>query len=72
VAPGGVLKLEGSFRDGAMRFEGKTPVSGKPDRWEKLTFTPMEGGRVHQFWQQSNDSGKTWITSFDGIYTPKR
>lgn len=25
---------------------------------EKLTFTPMPGGRVHQVWVQSNDDGK--------------
>jgi hypothetical protein len=24
--------------------------------------------RVHQFWQQSADEGKTWTAAFDGIY----
>jgi hypothetical protein len=72
VAPGSVMKLEGTFRDGAMRFEGKTMIPGQGERWDKLTFTPMEEGRVHQFWQQSTDAGKTWTTSFDGIYSPKR
>lgn len=72
VAPGRVLKLEGTFSEGAMRFEGKTPVPGQGDRWDKLTFTTMDGGRVRQVWEQSADGGKTWTTSFDGIYSPKK
>ena len=73
VAPAGVTRLQGTFRDGAMRFEGSIPQpGGAPDRLDKLTFTPMDGGRVHQFWVQSTDGGKTWTTSFDGIYTPRK
>jgi len=72
VAPGGSFKLQGTFREGAMRFEGRLPRSGAPDRLDKLTFTPMDGGRVHQYWEQSLDAGKTWVVSFDGIYSPRR
>ena len=70
--PAGVLKLQGTFHDGGMRYEGTTPVAGGRERMEKLTFTPMEGGRVHQYWVQSSDGGKTWTTSFDGIYSPRK
>ena len=72
VAPGGAFKLEGTFRDGAMRFEGRVPRPGAADRLDKLTFTPLEGGRVRQYWEQSLDGGKTWTVSFDGIYTPRK
>jgi tetratricopeptide (TPR) repeat protein len=72
VAPGGSFKLEGTFHDGAMRFEGKVPRAGAPDRMDKLTFTPLEGGRVRQYWEQSLDGGKTWTVSFDGTYTPRK
>ena len=72
VAPGGSFKLQGTFHDGAMRFAGRVPRAGAPDRMDKLTFTPMDGGRVHQFWEQSTDDGKTWSVAFDGIYSPRK
>jgi tetratricopeptide (TPR) repeat protein len=72
IAPTGVIKMRGEWRDGAMRFESRTPVPGQPDQLAKLTFTPMEGGRVHQFWVRSTDGGKTWTTMFDGIYSPRK
>ena len=72
VAPAGVLKLQGTFHDGAIRYESTTALAGGGERRDKLTFTPMEGGRVHQFWVQSTDGGKTWTTSFDGVYSPRK
>jgi hypothetical protein len=71
-ATGNVLKLQGSFRDGAMRFEGTTPHPGGTNTLEKLTFTPLPQGRVHQFWEQSSDGGQTWKVAFDGIYSPSK
>jgi hypothetical protein len=32
----------------------------------------MPGGRVRQFLEDSKDNGKTWTTSYDGIYTRKK
>jgi hypothetical protein len=31
----------------------------------------MENGKVHQFWEQARDDGKTWTVAFDGIYLPR-
>lgn len=72
MSAGALLKLEGTVRDGAMRYEGVTPQPDGGKRLEKLTFTPMSEGRVHQFWEQSSDGGKTWTPAFDGIYIPKK
>src|SRR5207237_74173 len=71
LSAGSVLKLEGSVKDGEMRYEGATPrPSGEPIL-NKLTFTPLGEHRVHQVWVQSRDGGKTWTNAFDGIYVPK-
>ena len=41
-------------------LKARLPRPGAADRLDKLTFTPMESGRVHQYWEQSLDGGKTW------------
>jgi len=35
---------------------------------ERITWTPQPDGSVRQWWETSNDDGKTWSTSFDGRY----
>jgi len=72
MSAGSTLKFEGTFHDGALHYEGLTPLPGGAKRQEKLTFTPLPQDRVHQVWEQSTDGGKTWITAFDGIYVPKK
>jgi hypothetical protein len=42
-------------------------ADGKPV-WERMRFTPMSHGRVHQYIDTSPD-GKKWTAAFDGIYT---
>ena len=32
-------------------------------------WTPLEDGRVRQFFEQSNDGGETWAAWFEGFYT---
>jgi tetratricopeptide (TPR) repeat protein len=71
MSAGNVLKFEGEFKDGAMRYRGETPRRNGPPMQERLTFTPLDGKRVHQYWEQSTD-GKTWTVAFDGIYVPKK
>ena len=66
LAGGNVLKLEGEFRDGAMRLEGV-----RQSTIDRITFTPLEGHRVRQVWDRSTDGGKTWSVSFDGVYVAK-
>jgi hypothetical protein len=65
---GNVLELYGEFKDGAMRLTGEKhgPKGGKII--DRITFFPLEGGRVRQLWESSQDEGKTWNTVFDGLY----
>jgi hypothetical protein len=72
MSSGGILKFEGALRDGAMHYEGITVGPMGKKILEKLTFTPMPSNRVHQVWERSTDDGKTWSTTFDGIYLPKK
>ncbi|HYW53919.1 MAG TPA: hypothetical protein VE826_08115 [Dongiaceae bacterium] len=68
---GGILYLDGGLRDGSMILSGKRIGRlGKPVT-DRITYTPRPDGTVRQWWQVSRDDGKTWATSFDGIYHRK-
>jgi hypothetical protein len=45
-----------------------TDAAGKPLLY-RMRFSPLPGGRVRQFIQQSMDGGSTWSLSFDGYYS---
>ncbi len=67
-AGGNTSSFTGEFKDGAMRFEGVwTNRNGTTSRM-KMTFTPLEDGRVRQYIEQSLDEGATWNVWFDGFY----
>ena len=68
---GGALRYEGSFRDGAMRFEGETVANGKKT-FHRLTFSKNDDGTVRQFAEISNDQGKTWTVSYDFKYVKSK
>ena len=65
------IHIEGGLEDGKMRLVGEliggdgsaTPFRG--------TWTPLDDGRVRQFFEQSTDEGKTWTPWFDGYYARK-
>ena len=65
---GGVLRLDGDLVDGAICYAGETPLPDGGRQQERLSFTPLDDGRVRQFWQQSADRGATWTVAFDGLY----
>lgn len=69
---GNVLELYGEFKDGAMRLTGEKLGPNGAKIINKLTFFPLEGGRVRQLWESSRDDGKTWNTVFDGLYIRKK
>jgi hypothetical protein len=69
---GNVLELNGEFKDGAMRLAGEKPGPNGGKIVTKLTFFPLEGDRVRQLWESSQDGGKTWVIVFDGLYTRKK
>lgn len=63
-ADGEVLRLEGGLVDGKMVL-ASPPRGAHVDR---ITWTPNKDGSVRQFWQTSEDGGKTWAAAFDGLY----
>jgi len=69
---GNALEFYGEFKDGAMRLVGEKPGPNGAKIINKLTFFPLEGGRVRQLWESSQDGGQTWTTVFDGLYIRKK
>lgn len=68
---GGLLVLEGRFTEGRMVLEGEQPgADGKPVK-NRITWTPLAGGKVRQQWDASVDGGKSWTVAFDGIYSKR-
>ncbi len=68
TAAGTPMPMSGGLVDGAMRLQ--SPPGVKPlNRW---TWSKLEGGKVRQHAEQSNDDGATWTTVFDGIYVKSK
>lgn len=69
-AQGGVLDISGSVRgDGSLLMTGTmNPVTGTghPSR---MILMPIEGGGVRQVFETSDDEGRTWRQTFEGIYS---
>ena len=67
------LHLRGGLVDGRMVLSGQqpkaNPQTGLTQR-ERITWTPNADGSVRQLWETSDDDGKTWGVSFDGLYRP--
>jgi hypothetical protein len=64
-----LLQLDGGLVGNRMELTGETVGDdGKPVR-QRITWEPLDGGRVRQLWETSADAGATWSVAFDGIYT---
>jgi hypothetical protein len=59
---GGILLLDGAYRDGAMVLEGIDA-----DARQRITWTVEDEG-VRQLWETSKDDGESWTVAFDGRY----
>ena len=68
---GGLLHLIGGLQDGKMVLEGTTVGPNRQTTQHRVTWTPMDDGRVRQFWESSTDGGTTWTVAFDGYYSRK-
>lgn len=68
VGSGGVLELSGGLENGAMVMKGEGVGANGAKIVNRITWTPNADGTVRQHWETSNDEGKTWTTSFDGLY----
>ena len=67
---GGLHEYSGTFRDGAMRYEGSMPGGpNSPGRTTfRVTFYPFPPDSVRQHGENLQADG-TWATSYDLIYT---
>jgi len=65
---GAVLRLSGGLHEGRMVLSGTSSSNAARQR---ITWTPLDGGRVRQHWETSDDGGRTWKTAFDGTYSPR-
>ena len=66
---GTLLLLDGAFQGGKMILSGVTRSAGGASTQQRITWTPLQGGKVRQLWESSEDGGKTWSVVFDGEYT---
>ena len=66
---GGVLRLAGQRDGAAMVLRGTAPNGLGRSQVQRITWSPLPGGRVRQLWETSDD-GVQWKTSFDGEYRP--
>jgi hypothetical protein len=73
VGFGTVLEMEGELRDGTMILQGPLQYVGQNrETLLRGTWTPLPGGRLRQFFEESDDGGKTWKPWFDGYYSPRK
>lgn len=61
----------GGLVDGKMVVVANTIIAGKKTL-AKMTFSKLPNGDVRQFGENSTDEGKTWVTTFDFIYSRKK
>jgi len=67
---GSQITIRGGLQGKSMLLDGMIHyvASGKSARF-RGTWTPLEGGRVRQFLEESPDAGKTWKPWFEGFYS---
>lgn len=70
-ASGGLLLLEGAFKDGKMVLEGEQKQADGKTVLNRITWTPLDAGKVRQRWDTTTDGGKNWTVQFDGIYAKR-
>jgi hypothetical protein len=69
-AGGGQINIRGGITDAGMLLTGQIHYAsnGTTAPFRGL-WTLQPDGRVRQFFEQSNDNGKTWEPWFEGFYT---
>jgi hypothetical protein len=72
-AAGTQINIRGGMTDEGMAMEGTIhSVSTGTTAPFRALWTPLPDGRVRQYFEQSNDGGKTWTPWFEGFYTRKK
>lgn len=67
---GGHLFLSGGLQNGSMQLTGPGRNAKGEEITHRITWTPLDDGRVRQHWQTSAD-GEQWNDAFDGYYQRK-
>jgi hypothetical protein len=67
---GTLLPLEGNRQGHAVVLLGFHIGADKRVELHRTSWTPLEGGRVHQLWDFSADGGKTWEINYEGFLRP--
>ena len=71
-ASGSQIHIRGGLTDDGMLLTGTIHYVGNNTTAPfRGLWTPLEDGRVRQFFEQSNDGGETWQPWFEGFYTRK-
>jgi hypothetical protein len=71
-ASGSQINIRGGLSDEGMLMIGTIHyVANNTTMPFRALFTLLPDGRVRQFFEQSNDDGKTWVSWFEGFYTRK-
>lgn len=69
-ASGSQINIRGGLTDEGMLLVGTIHyvATGQTLPFRAL-WTPLDDGRVRQFFEHSNDGGETWVSWFEGFYT---
>lgn len=67
---GSQINIRGGMTDDGMAMEGTIYyVSSGTSTPFRALWTPLDDGRVRQYFEHSSDGGETWISWFEGFYT---
>ncbi|MDX1403835.1 MAG: hypothetical protein R3192_04830 [Woeseiaceae bacterium] len=73
AAAGAQIIIRGGLTDDGMALEGYIHyVANETTAPFRGLWTPLPDGRVRQYFEQSNDDGKTWNPWFEGFYSRKQ
>jgi hypothetical protein len=66
------LVLSGALQNGTMVISGPRRLASGATIIERIAYTPLAGGQMRQFWDESRDGGATFpVVAFDGLYDPR-
>ena len=69
-ASGSQINIRGGMTEEGMLLAGTIHYVGNGQTLPfRGLWTPLEDGRVRQFFEQSNDDGETWSPWFEGFYS---
>jgi len=66
---GSQIQIEGGLQAGSMVLEGKLATLGQEGSADfRGTWTPLDDGRVRQYFEQFDNSKEQWVPWFEGYY----